>query len=78
VAASRDVRVVLYIAAPIDRVFDALADRETFLRSEEGTTAKLLRAGKTERNGLGCSTTLAPASRSELLLAVKPRLEASG
>lgn len=48
------VRVVVHIAAPIERVFDAVSDHEVFLRTADGTTAKILREGATERNGLGC------------------------
>ena len=48
------VRVVVHINASPERVFDAAADHETFLRSKDGTTCMIVRAGATERNGLGC------------------------
>ncbi len=47
------VHVVVPICAPIERVFDAISDHETFLHSGE-TTARLLREGAVDRNGLGC------------------------
>lgn len=45
--------VNVYIHAPVARVFDAVSDHEGFLRSEDGTSTKLLRPGAAERNGLG-------------------------
>ncbi len=48
------VRVLIHIDAPVDRVFDAVSDHEVFLRTDDGTTAKIVREGATERNGLGC------------------------
>jgi uncharacterized protein YndB with AHSA1/START domain len=47
------VHVNVYIHAPVARVFDAVSDHEGFLRSEDGTSTKLLRPGAAERNGLG-------------------------
>ena len=47
------VRVLVHIDAPVDRVFEAVSDHENFLRSD-GTTAKVIREGSAERNGLGC------------------------
>lgn len=43
-----------HIGAPIDQVFSAIADHEMFLGSQQGITAKILRPGANERNGLGC------------------------
>jgi uncharacterized protein YndB with AHSA1/START domain len=48
------VRVRVHIDAPIERVFDAISDHETFLGSADGTTATVVRPGSFERNGLGC------------------------
>ncbi|AUX28016.1 MULTISPECIES: SRPBCC family protein [Sorangium] len=48
-----EVHVNVYIHAPVERVFDAVADHESFLRSGDGTHTKLIRPGLTERNGLG-------------------------
>ncbi|WP_437570742.1 SRPBCC family protein [Sorangium sp. So ce542] len=48
-----EVHVNVYIHAPLERVFDAVADHESFLRSGDGTRTKLIRPGLTERNGLG-------------------------
>ena len=48
------VRVVVYIDAPVERVFDAVSDHEVFLHTTDGTTAKVVREGASERNGLGC------------------------
>jgi uncharacterized protein YndB with AHSA1/START domain len=46
--------VRVHIDAPIERVFDAIGDHERFLRAADGTTATVVRPGKSERNGLGC------------------------
>ncbi len=49
------VQVQVHFDAPIGRVFEAVSDHETFLRTEDGRTrTKLLRAGLADRNGLGC------------------------
>ncbi|XXX77227.1 SRPBCC family protein [Sorangium sp. So ce134] len=48
-----EVHVNVYIHAPVERVFDAVADHESFLRSADGTHTKVIRPGLTERNGLG-------------------------
>jgi uncharacterized protein YndB with AHSA1/START domain len=48
-----EVRVLVHFAAPIDRVFDAVSDHESFLRGP-GTTTRLSREGTPERNGVGC------------------------
>ncbi|KYF68111.1 hypothetical protein BE11_15920 [Sorangium cellulosum] len=48
-----EVRVNVYIHAPVERVFDAVADHESFLRSGSSTHTKVIRPGLTERNGLG-------------------------
>src|SRR5919198_3737750 len=49
-----EVRVHVHIEAPVERVFDAVSDHETFLRSEGGVSATVLRAGQPQRNGIGC------------------------
>ncbi|WP_437967833.1 SRPBCC family protein [Sorangium sp. So ce260] len=48
-----EVHVNVYIHAPAERVFDAVADHEVFLRSGDDTHTKVIRPGLTERNGLG-------------------------
>ena len=48
------VRVRLYIEAPVETVFDAASDHESFLHTEDGVSAKVVRPGDRERNGLGC------------------------
>jgi len=48
------VRVVVQVNAPVERVFDAVSDHETFLRTDDGTITKIVRPGDSERNGLGC------------------------
>ncbi|MGK4008079.1 SRPBCC family protein [Sorangium sp. So ce1036] len=48
-----ELHVNVYIHAPIDQVFDAVADHESFLRSGDRTHTTLIRPGFTERNGLG-------------------------
>ncbi|MDC0680092.1 SRPBCC family protein [Sorangium atrum] len=48
-----EVHVNVYIHAPVERVFDAVADHERFLRSGDGTHTKVVRPGLTEHNGLG-------------------------
>ncbi len=48
------IRVLVHIDAPIDRVFYAISDHETFICTADGTKTRLLREGATERNGLGC------------------------
>src|SRR5438132_3552878 len=49
-----EVRVHVHIEAPVEQVFDAVSDHESFLRSEGGVRARVVRAGEPERNGLGC------------------------
>src|SRR5438067_11965988 len=49
-----EVRVHVHIEAPVEQVFDAVSDHESFLRSEGGVGARVVRAGEPERNGLGC------------------------
>src|SRR6266436_4482749 len=49
-----EVRVHVHIEAPVERVFDAVSDHESFLRSEGGVRARVVRAGEPERDGLGC------------------------
>jgi uncharacterized protein YndB with AHSA1/START domain len=49
------VQVQVHIDAPIEHVFEAVSDHETFLRTEDGDTrTNVLRAGSADRNGLGC------------------------
>ncbi|WP_437876718.1 SRPBCC family protein [Sorangium sp. So ce513] len=48
-----EVHVNVYIHAPVERVFDAVADHESFLRAGSSTHTKVIRPGHTERNGLG-------------------------
>ena len=50
----RAVHVNVYIHAPIERVFEAVADHESFLRSEDGTRTSIARSGSPDPNGLGC------------------------
>lgn len=50
----REVHVNVYIHAPIERVFEAVADHESFLCSDDGTRASIARPGSSDRNGLGC------------------------
>jgi hypothetical protein len=51
----QEVKVRLHIDAPVDRVFDAASDHETFLHSPDGsTTARVVRPGQPPANGLGC------------------------
>lgn len=45
-------QVSMEFAAPIDRVFDAVSDHETFLTDGE-TTCRLVREGTPDRNGMG-------------------------
>ena len=47
-------QVQCHIGAPIDQVFNAIADHEIFLGSQQGITVKILQPGNHERNGLGC------------------------
>jgi uncharacterized protein YndB with AHSA1/START domain len=49
-----EVHVRVQIDAPVERVFDAVSDHESFLHSEGGVSATVLREGERERNGLGC------------------------
>jgi hypothetical protein len=49
-----ELHVHIEIAAPIEDVFALLSDHETFLNTQEGVTAKIIRPGDVERNGLGC------------------------
>jgi hypothetical protein len=48
-----DVTVLVHFGAPKGRVFDAVSDHETLLRGP-GMTTRIVRAGSSERNGLGC------------------------
>jgi hypothetical protein len=50
----QEVRVQVHFVAPIERVFDLVSDHETFLRSTDGTSTRIMRDGLPERNGLGC------------------------
>jgi uncharacterized protein YndB with AHSA1/START domain len=48
-----DVRVTMQIDAPIERVFNALSDHESFLTFGP-TKTTVVREGEDTRNGLGC------------------------
>ena len=48
------VQVQVYIEALVEKVFDAVSDHESFLRTEDGVSAKIMRPGTPEREGLGC------------------------
>jgi polyketide cyclase/dehydrase/lipid transport protein len=48
------VRVRMYIDAPVETVFDAASDHERFLRTDDGVGAIVVRPGDRDRNGLGC------------------------
>ena len=61
------VQVRVHIAAPIDRVFDAVSDHEAFLKASDGTSCKVTREGTTERNGLGCLREVHVGKRSRYL-----------
>lgn len=50
----QEIHIQVHIAAPIERVFDAVSDHESFVRSTDGTTTKVVRSGTPDRNGLGC------------------------
>jgi uncharacterized protein YndB with AHSA1/START domain len=49
-----EVHANVYIHAPIERVFDAVSDHESFVHAEGVTSTKIIRPGTDERNGLGC------------------------
>jgi hypothetical protein len=49
----QEVRVLVHFGAPIERVFDAVSDHESFLRDKR-TTTRIVRPGAVDRNGLGC------------------------
>lgn len=48
-----NVRVVIHIDAPRERVFTAVSDHVAFL-TQADTTVTILRPGDIDRNGLGC------------------------
>ena len=48
------VRVRMYIDAPVETVFDAASDHERFLRTDDGVAATIVRPGDRDHNGLGC------------------------
>ena len=50
----RTVLIKMHINAPIEQVFEAISDHERFLVAADGTSTKVLQAGPSERNGLGC------------------------
>jgi uncharacterized protein YndB with AHSA1/START domain len=54
-----EIRVERTLEAPIDRVFDVLADHEGYKRFRAIGDAKLVREGESERNGLGAIRELA-------------------
>lgn len=63
----RNVRVMVHINAPIERVFDAVTDHERFLRADDGTATTLLRAGDREAVGLGCMREVKVGHRARYL-----------
>jgi hypothetical protein len=48
------IRVNCYIHAPVETVFDAVSDHESFFAGGNIKVARLEREGSPERNGLGC------------------------
>ncbi|GAC1365417.1 MAG: hypothetical protein NVS3B10_24890 [Polyangiales bacterium] len=48
-----DISIRMRIDAPLDQVFDAIGDHETFLHDGR-TRTTILRPGVSDRNGLGC------------------------
>jgi uncharacterized protein YndB with AHSA1/START domain len=50
----RTVLVGIHIDAPIEQVFEAISDHEQFLVAADGTNTKVVKGGRSERNGLGC------------------------
>jgi hypothetical protein len=50
----QEIEVRIHVQAPIELVFDAMADHEGFIRDRDGTVTKVVRAGQIDRNGLGC------------------------
>jgi uncharacterized protein YndB with AHSA1/START domain len=69
-----EIRVERTLEAPIDRVFDVLADHERYGRFRAITDAKLVRGGESERNGLGAIRELAvgPIRFEEEITAFEP------
>jgi uncharacterized protein YndB with AHSA1/START domain len=53
VSGVEEIRIVRRIAAPIERVFDAVSDHEHFIR-DAVTRTRVIRPGSPDRNGLGC------------------------
>jgi uncharacterized protein YndB with AHSA1/START domain len=49
-----EIHVSAYIHASVERVFDAVSDHESFLRTGDGLRTTITRPGTSERNGLGC------------------------
>jgi hypothetical protein len=49
-----EIHANVYIHAPIERVFDAVSDHESFVHTEGRLSTKVIRPGTDERNGLGC------------------------
>lgn len=54
-----EIRLTRTLEAPIDRVFEVLADHEGYARFRNITDAKLVREGEPERNGRGAIRELA-------------------
>ena len=54
-----EIRAERTLEAPIDRVFEVLADHERYDRFRGITHARLVREGETERNGVGALRELA-------------------
>jgi len=60
-----EVRVRVHIDAPRERVFDAVSDHEAFLQhAADGTSAKVVRPGAVDLNGLGCLREVSVANRA--------------
>jgi uncharacterized protein YndB with AHSA1/START domain len=60
------IQVRVHIPAPVERVFDAVSDHETFFRFGD-TTTKVVQPGTSERNGLGCLREVRAGRRTRYL-----------
>jgi uncharacterized protein YndB with AHSA1/START domain len=49
-----EIRLDVHIDAPAERVFDVVADHESFLRTASGIHTRVVRPGVPDRDGLGC------------------------